>query len=86
MKLAYSNYFEKRLKKQLKQHPHIRSKIKKQLALLQKDISYPSLKTHKLQGKRLNQYSIWIEGNLRITFIIVEESIILTDLITHDEY
>lgn len=86
MNLVYSNFFEKRLKKQLKQNPHIRNKIKKQLAFLQNDIAYPSLKTHKLEGKRLNQYSIWIEGNLRITFIIVEQSIILTDIITHDEY
>ena len=86
MNLTYSNHFKKKLKKQIKQNPQIRNKISKQLLLLQKDIRYPSLKTHKLKGERLDQFAIWIEGDIRITFIVVVDSILLTDIITHDEY
>ncbi len=86
MKLHYSNHFKKRLKKHIKQNPLIRNKISKQLQLLQKDILYPSLKTHKLKGERLEQYAIWIEGNIRVTFVLTDDIILLTDIITHDEY
>ena len=86
MKLAYSDHFKKRLKKQLNQNPPIRAKIEKQLLLLQKDIRHPSLKMHKLKGKRLNQFAIWIEGDIRITLILVDQTMLLTDIITHDEY
>ena len=86
MKLEFSDYFKNKLKKKIKQNPKIRIKIHKQLKLLEVDFHYPSLKTHKLKGKRLDQYAIWIEGNIRITFIVVESTILLTDIITHDEY
>jgi plasmid maintenance system killer protein len=29
-----------------------------------------SLKTHKLKGNRAKEYAIWIEGDLRITFVL----------------
>ncbi|PIZ65973.1 hypothetical protein CO051_06600 [Candidatus Roizmanbacteria bacterium CG_4_9_14_0_2_um_filter_39_13] len=86
MKLTYSNHFKKRLKKQLKQNPQIRSKIHRQLLFLQTDTRHPSLKMHKLKGERLDQFAIWIEGNIRITFIIVDGVALLTDIIRHDEY
>ncbi len=86
MKLAYSDHFKKRLKKQLRQNPLIRERIHKQLFLLQINIRHPSLKLHKLKGKRIDQFAIWIEGNLRITCILIDDIILLTDIITHDEY
>lgn len=86
MRLIYSDHFQKRLKKRLEKNPLLKNKVSKQLKLLTQSLTHPSLKTHKLKGKRINEYSIWIEDNLRITFITLKDGLLLTDLITHDEY
>lgn len=81
-----TSHFDKKLTKKIKKNFSLKSKINKQLEFLKKDLKHPSLKLHKLVGKRAEEYSFWIEGDLRITFVIVDEVIIFTDLITHDEY
>lgn len=86
MNLFYSEYFKKKLKKYLSKKPQLRQKVVKQLHLLEKNIEHPSLKTHKLKGKRSTEYAIWIEGDLRILFMLVDDGLLLTDLIKHDEY
>lgn len=86
MKLSYSDYFKKRLKKRIDKNPQLKQKVSKQLKLLVQNIHHPSLKTHKLKGTRKTEYSIWVEGDLRITFVIIEEGLLLIDVITHDEY
>jgi len=86
MKLTYSNYFQKRLKKRIAKNPQLKTKISKQLKILEYDPNYPSLKIHKLKGKHATEHAIWIKKNLRITFIIINDNILLTDIITHDEY
>ncbi len=87
MKISYSNHFELRLKKRIGRSKKLRKNIKSKLKLLQMDIHSQGLKTHKLKGKRIDQYSFWVEGNLRIVFIrLSEEEILLTDIINHDEY
>ena len=86
MKLVYSDHFKKRLKKRLSKKPSLKQRVGKQLKLLVSNMQHPSLKTHKLKGNRAKEYAIWIEGDLRITFILVEDTILLTDIITHDEY
>jgi mRNA-degrading endonuclease YafQ of YafQ-DinJ toxin-antitoxin module len=86
MIIKYSAYFLGRIKKRLLKSPQLRVKLKKQLSLLEKDIRHPSLKVHKLKGKRAEEYALWIEGNLRITFLMYDEYYLLTDVITHDEY
>lgn len=79
-------HFDKLLAKKLKKNPQLKNKINKQIGLLKIDLKYPSLKLHKLEGKRAEEYSIWIEGNLRFVFLIVKSTILFTDIITHDEY
>ncbi|KKQ26100.1 MAG: hypothetical protein US62_C0019G0027 [Candidatus Woesebacteria bacterium GW2011_GWA1_37_8] len=69
-----------------KKNPQLKIKIKKQVELLIINLRHPSLKLHKLSGDRASEYSFWIEGNLRITFMIVDNIILFTDIITHDEY
>lgn len=86
MKIQYTNHFKKRLRKRIKNNPILRQKIAKQVGLFQKNQLHPSLRLHKLRGERIDQFSLWIEGNLRITFIQTGEDIIFTDIITHDEY
>ena len=86
MKIAHSKYFEKRLKKRINKDHSLKRKVGKQLKLLKLDFRHPSLKTHKLKGRRVNEYAIWVEGDLRIVFIIEDDTVLLTDFIKHDEY
>lgn len=86
MDIKTTAYFDKKLSKKLKRNLQLKEKVKKQVELLRENLKHPSLRLHKLSGKRLEEYSFWIEGNLRITFIIIENVILFTDIITHDEY
>ena len=117
MEIRTTLHFDKNLAKKLRKNPQLKNNIKKQVSLLKENLHHPSLKLHKLSGKRAQEYSFWIEGNLRITFILIEaiskprlrlgfESpsgaysipvqkvlkwavdnvILFTDVITHDEY
>lgn len=86
MKLAYLPIFAKKLSKKTKNNPSLKPKLAKQIKLLLQDIHHPSLKVHKLKGNRKEDYSFWIEGDLRIIFKIIEDTYLFTDLITHDEY
>jgi toxin HigB-1 len=70
----------------LVKNPHLKEKFAKQSALIHMDLRHPSLKLHKLKGKRGDEYSFWIEGNLRVLFVIMDDCIYLTDIVTHDEY
>lgn len=86
MIIKYTNLFEHKLKKRLQKNPHLRDKVKKQIQLLERDIRHPGLKVHKLQGKRGEEYAFWVEGNVRITFLMANDYYLFTDVITHDEY
>lgn len=86
MKLVSTSHFDKKLSKKIKENTVLKKKISQRLKLLTSDMASPVLKTHKLKGKRSEEYAITIEGNLRIVFQIVKDTILLTDLINHDEY
>lgn len=86
MKIVYLPFFVKKLKKKTKNNLGLKAKISKQIKLLFQDIKHPSLKVHKLKGKRQQDYSFWVEGDLRIVFKIIDNTIIFIDIITHDEY
>ena len=86
MYIKYSAHFIRVSKKRFKRKPQLRTKVKKQLDKLLIDPNYPSLKIHKLKGERKDQFSIWIEGNLRVTFYIKSDYYLLIDLVNHDEY
>ena len=86
MRIHTTAHFDKYLARKLKRSPQLKGKIKKQIELLKGNLRHPSLKLHKLSGKRAQEYSFWIEGNLRITFMVIDNVILFTDIITHDEY
>ncbi|HTK03865.1 MAG TPA: plasmid stabilization protein [Alphaproteobacteria bacterium] len=86
MEIRTTSHFDKNLSKKLKSNFQLKNKVNKQVGLLQQNLRHPSLKLHKLNGERAQEYSFWIEGNLRITFMIVDHVILFTDIITHDEY
>ncbi len=86
MRIKSTPHFDKRLAKRIKGNAQLKKKVSEQLKKLKINAKYPSLKMHKLKGERTQEYSIWIEGNLRIVFQITSSTFLLTDIITHDEY
>ena len=86
MNISFSKYFLKRIQKKYKERPVLRKKVAKQTSLFAKNPRHPSLKTHKLKGVRQDQYSFWIEGDLRIIYVIEGQDVLFTDILTHDEY
>lgn len=86
MNIFYSKHFIKRIQKRYKDQPVLRNKVVKQVSIFTKNPRHPSLKTHKLKGKRQDQYSFWIEGDLRIVYVVDNSEVIFTDILTHDEY
>jgi mRNA-degrading endonuclease YafQ of YafQ-DinJ toxin-antitoxin module len=86
MEINTTAYFDRKLFKKIKSRPRLEKKINKQILLLLSNIRHPSLKLHKLTGKRKGQYAFWVEGNLRIVFVSIGDEILLTDILTHDEY
>lgn len=86
MEIRTTAHFDKNLSRKVKKNSQLKVKIKKQVELLRENLKHPSLKLHKLTGKRAQEYSFWIEGNLRITFVVIDNKILFTDIITHDEY
>ena len=63
-------------------------KLRQILALLDvakdpKDLNLPSLRLHPLQGKLKGYWSIWVNGNWRITFRFVGNDI---ELVNYRDY
>lgn len=86
MKLKSTSHFDRRLAKRIKGRRDLQQKVNKKLVLLQDNPSSPSLKKHRLKGERAIEHAIFIEENLRIVFQVDNDTILLTDIITHDEY
>ncbi len=86
MKVFTSSVFDKKLKKLVSKNPKLEFSVCKQLELLKENINYPSLRLHKLKGRRSDSFSIWIEANIRVVFGFKNGSIVLEDIVTHDQY
>ena len=43
------------------------------------DLAIPSFRTHRLKGELAGHYSIWVNGNWRITFRFIESDVELVD-------
>ncbi|MCC2625929.1 MAG: hypothetical protein K0R14_1802 [Burkholderiales bacterium] len=72
----------------LRKHPDMKNKYYKLLKILEIDPFYPSLRTHKLQGKLKGLYSVSINMQYRIVidFILHENKLIPVNIGDHDVY
>lgn len=43
------------------------------------DLAIPSFRTHRLKGDLAGHYSIWVNGNWRVTFRFVDSDVELVD-------
>ena len=85
MKIYTTAHFERKYKKLIKKNPRLSSQIDKKVSLVQKNLSHPSLRLHKLSGKKIETWSFSIETNLRIIFKKVKGGILMIDIGSHDE-
>ena len=44
-----------------------------------RDLEIPGFRTHSLSGKFANHWSIWVNGNWRVTFRFIESDVELVD-------
>jgi len=86
MNFSLTKTFQKKAKKLCKKDSQLRKVLEKQFSLFQENHQHPSLKLHKLKGRRSEQYSIWIMGDLRALSIKDGEEHIFFDLVNHDQY
>lgn len=86
MRLFFTSEFCRTFKRLTRKNPKLKRKIEQQIALFQSEFFHRSLRAHKLRGARSEQYSFWIEGNLRIIYIKDDADVIMRDIVTHDEY
>lgn len=79
--------FQQKALKFLKRHPDAFERYKKTMVLLSENPFHPSLRLHKLQGKKADYHSVSITMSYRmiIEFMITEKEIIPMNIGTHDE-
>ena len=85
-RVAFTDGFKKQISKLCHNNPLLRKRLAKQFQIFSIGEYDPSIKLHKLKGKRSTQYAIWIEGNLRAIAIKDGDTYIFFELATHDKY
>lgn len=76
---------EKELKRVKARDRRTIGQIQKQLTLFQKNHNHPSLRLHKLTGTLKNLWSISVDRNIRMLFIILDNEAYFFDIGTHDQ-
>ena len=84
--LVFTDQYNRRAAKFLKQHPDLRSQYLKTLQLLEANPSHPSLRLHALHGKFESLHSVFINLSYRITLalLIQDQQIIPVNVGDHD--
>ena len=84
--LIFTESYNKRATRWLKQHPNLRSAYLKTLQLLEVNPHHPSLRLHALSGRLSGLHSVSINLAQRITleFLIEDQQIVPVDVGSHD--
>ncbi len=85
MHFSFSTEIIKDLKKIKQNQPLLFKKIKKQVTIFKNDHTHPSLRTHKLKGNLSNIWSISIEGNIRMIYVIKDNEALFIKIGNHDQ-
>jgi proteic killer suppression protein len=86
MIIHFTQAFQKKAQKLCKKDNSLREDLAKQISIFQVNPHHPSLRLHKLHGRRSEQYAIWIKGDLRALSIKNGNVYIFFELVTHDQY
>lgn len=84
--LVFTEAYNRRALKFLKQHPELKSQYAKTLALLEANPHHPSLRLHALSGRFQGLQSVSINLSYRITLelLIQDQQIIPINVGNHD--
>ena len=83
--LAPTEAFDRKLIRFVKRHPELAEKVQEILRLLENDVRYPSLKTHKLHGSMSDSYGCNINHQYRVVFSYNENFVYLESIGSHDD-
>ncbi|MBU2632719.1 type II toxin-antitoxin system mRNA interferase toxin, RelE/StbE family [Patescibacteria group bacterium] len=84
MKIQYHKEFKKNYKKRIAPYPKLEKQFQTQLKKLLKNSKDPSLRDHKLIGKKKNFRSFSVTGDIRAIYIIYKNNIWLYDIGSHN--
>ena len=84
--LVYTEQYNRRAARFLRQHPQVRQQYAKTLQLLELNPAHPSLRLHPLKGRLQGMHSVSINVSYRITLELwIEGSrIVLVNVGDHD--
>jgi len=85
MKIKYHKDFLKNYKKRIKPYPKLSSQFIKQLNKFINNPKDPSLRDHKLTGKKISFRSFSVTGDIRVVYIIKNDEIWLYDIGSHNQ-
>ena len=84
-KIEFAESFPKKAGKLIKKTPQLTSAFDEVLAKLEENAFNPSLKTHPLSGKLKGRHACSLTYNLRIVFMLTDDTVHLLDIGSHDE-
>ncbi len=85
MTIKYRKEFVKNYEKRIAQNPKLIIQFKKQLERFIQNPSYPTLKDHKLIGKKSEYRAFSITGDIRVVYKIINKEIWLYDIGSHNQ-
>ena len=85
MNAHYSPHFIAKYKKIAKRNKKLSDQIKEKIAQFLRDKNNASLNLHKLKGSMDDSWSFSIESNIRVILMYSGDTIIFTDIGSHDE-
>ena len=85
MKFVVSPDLYKELNQISRQNTQLLKRVEKQLVIFQTNHLHPSLRTHKLSGNLKNIFSISIDKNYRMLYLLTDGVAVFFDLGTHDQ-
>lgn len=85
-RVVFTDGFKKQASKLCRKSPALRKHLAKQFQIFSLGEYNPSIRLHKLKGKRSTQYAMWIESDLRAIAVKDGDAYIFFELATHDKY
>ena len=84
--IAFTDGFKKQANRLCKKNPSLKKQLTKKFEVFALGEFNPSIKLHKLKGKRSTQYAMWIESDLRAIAVKDVYTYIFFEIATHDTY
>jgi len=85
-KVVFTDGFNKQARKLCRKNTALRKQLAKQFEIFSLGHYNPTIRLHKLKGKRSTQYAIFIESDLRAIAVKDGNTYVFFELATHDTY